>query len=77
MGRLDGSAAECAQQIGTYLREYGIDLDFAPVADVNTNPKNPVIGVRAYSSDPGIAAELVADAVNGFHEAGVGCCLKH
>ena len=45
MGRLDGSAAECAQQIGTYLREYGIDLDFAPVADVNTNPKNPVIGV--------------------------------
>ena len=77
MGRLDGSAAECAQQIGTYLREYGIDLDFAPVADVNTNPKNPVIGVRAYSSDPGIAAGLVADAVNGFHKAGVGCCLKH
>ena len=77
MGRLDGSAEECAQQIGTYLREYGIDLDFAPVADVNTNPKNPVIGVRAYSSDPGIAAELVADAVNGFHEAGAGCCLKH
>ena len=77
MGRLDGSAAESAQQIGTYLREYGIDLDFAPVADVNTNPKNPVIGVRAYSSDPGIAAGLVADAVNGFHKAGVGCCLKH
>ncbi len=77
MGRLDGSAAECARQIGTYLREYGIDLDFAPVADVNTNPYNPVIGTRAYSSDPGIASGLVAEAVEGFHESGTGCCLKH
>ncbi|MBP5749962.1 MAG: glycoside hydrolase family 3 protein, partial [Firmicutes bacterium] len=77
MGRLDGSAEECAQQIGAYLKEYGIDLDFAPVADVNTNLKNPVIGVRAYSSDPSEAAELVAEAVKGFHEGGTGCCLKH
>ena len=79
MGRLDGAeeAADSARQIGTYLKEYGIDLDFAPVADVNTNPKNPVIGLRAYSSDPEEAAELVSEAVKGFHEGGTGCCLKH
>ena len=79
MGRL-GSAEEAtdsARQIGSYLKEYGVDLDFAPVADVNTNPKNPVIGLRAYSSDPQEAAERVAEAVKGFHESGTGCCLKH
>ena len=68
---------ETSRQIGTYLRDYGIDLDFAPVADVNTNPYNPVIGTRAFSSDPKAAAELVAEAVRGFQEAGMGCCLKH
>ncbi|MBQ2227611.1 MAG: glycoside hydrolase family 3 protein, partial [Firmicutes bacterium] len=39
---------ECSKAIGTYLKEYGFDLDFAPVADVNTNPHNTVIGTRAY-----------------------------
>ena len=79
MGRLGNTeeAADTAGQIGAYLKEYGIDLDFAPVADVNTNPKNPVIGLRAYSSDPQEAAERVAEAVKAFHESGVGCSLKH
>ena len=63
--------------IGRYLVQYGIDLDFAPVADVNTNPDNPVIGRRAFSDDPQQAAEMVAAAVEGFQEAGVLCCLKH
>ena len=77
MGKTEASAEESAQQIAAYLKEYGLDLDFAPVADVNTNPKNPVIGTRAYSSDPQEAAACVADAVKGFHAGGVGCCLKH
>ncbi len=83
MGRLPAPeensrpAFESAEQIGSYLKEYGIDLDFAPVADVNTNPYNPVIGTRAYSSDPQTAAALVAEAVEGFHAGGAGCCLKH
>lgn len=63
--------------IGTYLAEYGISLDFAPVADVNTNPDNPIIGTRAFSSDPQTAADCVAAAVQGFEQAGVLCCLKH
>lgn len=64
-------------EIGTYLAGYGINLDFAPVADVNTNPDNPVIGTRAFSSDPQKAADCVTAAVEGFSQAGVLCCLKH
>lgn len=72
-----GAAREMGRTIGTYLKRYGFNLDFAPVADVNTNPKNPVIGKRAFSSDPEIAAQMVTAAVEGFHEAGMLCTLKH
>lgn len=64
-------------QIGRYLSGYGISLDFAPVADVNTNPDNPVIGTRAFSADPQTAADCVTAAVEGFAQTGVLCCLKH
>lgn len=64
-------------EIGTYLSGYGITLDFAPVADVNTNPDNSVIGSRAFSSDPQEASDCVAAAVQGFARTGVLCCLKH
>ncbi len=63
--------------IGGYLREYGFALDFAPVADVNTNPDNPVIGSRAFSADPQTAAACVRAAGEGLGEAGVLACLKH
>ncbi len=59
--RADG--LEMGYTIGGYLREYGFNVNFAPVADVNTNPNNPVIGTRAFSSDPETAAQL-ADAVS-------------
>ena len=65
------------QTIGGYLKTYGLNLDFAPVADVNTNPANTVIGNRAFSSDPAVAAQMVASAVQGFHDAGILCTLKH
>ncbi len=71
------AVTEMCATIGGYLAEYGIGLDFAPVADVNTNPRNPIIGTRAFSSDPQAAAEGVAAAVEGFHRAGVACTLKH
>ena len=63
--------------ISNYLAGYGIDLDFAPDADVNTNPDNPVIGTRAFSSDPQTAAQMVTAAVEGFADTGVLCCIKH
>lgn len=63
--------------IGAELKELGFNLDFAPVADVNTNPKNPVIGSRAFRSDGTEAAELVAACTKGFVQSGVISCLKH
>lgn len=68
---------EAAKAIGGYLKEYGIDLDFAPVADVNTNPCNIIIGDRAFSDKPETAAPLVADFVRGLAETGIISCLKH
>ncbi len=71
------NAREMGKTIGTYISEYGFNLDFAPDADVNTNPDNTVIGDRAFSSDPKVAAEMVSAAIEGFHEAGVMCSIKH
>ncbi|MGN1001405.1 MAG: glycoside hydrolase family 3 protein [Oscillospiraceae bacterium] len=63
--------------IGSEIRDFGFNVNFAPVADVWTNPENTVIGRRAYSDDPAEAAELVAAAVRGFTDAGVIATLKH
>lgn len=63
--------------LGTELKSLGFNLDFAPVADVNTNPDNPVIGSRAFSSDSGIAADMVSSCVCGFREARMISCIKH
>lgn len=71
------NAYHCGNTIGTYLKRYGFDVDLAPVADVNTNPKNPVIGTRAFSDDPELAAKMVVSCVKGLKDAGVASCLKH
>ena len=71
------NAYEAGSVIGTYLRHYGFDVDLAPVADVNTNPKNPVIGTRAFSDDPKEAAKMVCAFIKGLDEAGVAACVKH
>ena len=68
---------EAACAIGGYLRRYGFDIDFAPVADVNTNPQNIIIGTRAFSDDPAQAAPLVCAFLRGLSDAGVAGCLKH
>ena len=63
--------------IGCYLAEYGFNLDFAPVADTNTNPDNVVIGDRAFGSDPELVSQMVAAELEGLHGAGVLGCIKH
>lgn len=74
----DVQAAYTANEtIGRYLSSYGFNVDFAPVADVLTNPDNKVIGDRAFSDDPQTAAEMVAGAVQGLQSAGVSACIKH
>lgn len=70
-------AAAAGSTIGSELAELGIQVDFAPVADVNTNPENPVIGSRAFSDDPQTAAERVAAFIRGMQETGVSACAKH
>ena len=71
------AAFQAGRAIGEYLRRYGFDIDFAPVADVNTNPRNIIIGDRAFSNDPAVAAPMVAAFVRGLSESGVLACLKH
>lgn len=73
----DQGAFDVGATLGRELSSYGFNLDFAPVADVNTNPSNSVIGSRAFSSDGATAAQRVAAAVRGFHSSGMLCALKH
>lgn len=71
------AAFENAKTIASDMSALGFNLDFAPVADVWSNPDNTVIGDRAYSDDYAQAAELVGSAVKGFQDGGVICTLKH
>ena len=66
------AAAQAAE-----LRDIGIHWNFAPVADVNNNPDNPIIGVRSYGESPEMVAWLASNAVDGFQENGVLACAKH
>ena len=70
-------AAYAGTSIGSILGELGINVDFAPVADVNTNPDNPVIGTRAFSSDPQAAASKVAEFITAIQKMGVSAGAKH
>ena len=70
-------AREMGQTIGSYLKTYGFNMDFAPDADVNTNPDNPIIGERAFSSDAATAAKMATAAADGLRENGILPTLKH
>ncbi len=63
--------------LGAELRAVGIDQDYAPVVDVDTNPKNPVIGDRSLGRDPEEVGRLGAALVRGIQSAGVAACAKH
>ncbi|WP_431780245.1 glycoside hydrolase family 3 protein [Streptomyces chumphonensis] len=72
-------ARKAAKIAGRELRAVGVNQNYAPVADVNVNPANPVIGVRSFSGDPHLAAELTAAQVEGYQSgrAGVAATAKH
>lgn len=70
-------AAHVGAAIGEYLHEIGFNVDFAPVADVLTNPHNEVIGPRAFSSDPDVVAQMVSAEVAAMLETGTMPCIKH
>ncbi len=72
-----GLTEATGRAVGSDLAAAGIDLTLAPVADLNTNPDNPVIGVRSFGSDPARAGEHVAAWVRGAQSVGVAACAKH
>ncbi|MCI1224134.1 glycoside hydrolase family 3 protein [Bifidobacterium sp.] len=79
LGRVDDVQATCrsGQRIGTLVGSNGIDIDLAPVVDVNSDPRNPVIGVRSFGAHPQLVARHGAAMARGIQQAGVACCIKH
>lgn len=79
LGAIDDPALtrEVACHIGRDLAAVGITLDYAPDADVNNDPDNPVIGSRAFGAEPERVARHTAAWVTGLQEAGVAACAKH
>lgn len=78
-GRDPETTRETAKAMGTELADLGIDLDFAPVADVNVNPNSPAIGAlgRSFSADPEVVVQHAVAFGEGLLDAGVFPCLKH
>ncbi|NUR92164.1 MAG: glycoside hydrolase family 3 protein, partial [Nonomuraea sp.] len=72
-----GLTERVGRQIGRMLAELDISLDYAPSADVNANPENPVIGVRSFGPDPDLVARHTVAYVAGVQGAGVAACAKH
>jgi beta-N-acetylhexosaminidase len=70
-------AFEVGSVIGEYLNDYSFNLNFAPVADINTNPQNKVIGSRAFGSNPETVSEMVSYCIDGFHSKNIMTCIKH
>ena len=70
-------AGETAAAMAHELRLLGINMNFAPVMDVNSNPANPVIGIRSFSSDPELAASLGTAMLEPYRREQVICVAKH
>lgn len=70
-------AFQVGDTIGKEIKELGFNLDFAPIADLETNPNSPEIGKRSFSSAPEIAAKMVAKVVEGLQGQNVSATLKH
>jgi beta-N-acetylhexosaminidase len=68
---------EVAAAIAADLVRAGVNLDLAPVVDVNSNPDNPVIGIRSFGSDPELVARHAEAFVTGLQRGGVAACAKH
>ena len=79
LGAVDDVALtrDVAAELGRRLAECGINLNWAPSADVNSNPANPVIGVRSFGADTDLVARHTAAYVTGLQSAGVAACTKH
>jgi beta-N-acetylhexosaminidase len=70
-------AKESAFAIGEELQAVGINFNLSPVVDVNSNPRNPVIGIRSFSDSPDAVVAFGRKALEGYRQAGIISCLKH
>lgn len=79
LGHVDDTALTraVAHELGSRLAACGVNLNWAPSADVNSNPDNPVIGVRSFGDEPGLVARHTVAWVEGLQAAGVAACVKH
>ncbi len=72
-----GLTERVGQAMGREMLAIGVNLNYAPAADLNTNPNNPALGIRAFGDDPRLVADHVEAFVAGQHSAGVLTTLKH
>lgn len=79
LGSVDdpGLTEEVARDLGVELAAAGITLNYAPDADINSDPRNPVIGVRSFGTDATLVARHTAAWIRGLQAAGVAACAKH
>ncbi len=75
--KTSGEAFRAAETTARELSMAGVNWNFAPVADVNSNPENPVIGDRSFGATPEVVAEKVVAQVQGYRAGGVIPCVKH
>ena len=72
-----GLAEQIGKAIGTELRALGINVNYAPVADVASRPWNPSLGIRAFGEEPALVGAMTAAMVAGMQSAGVAATIKH
>ncbi|MHC0431691.1 glycoside hydrolase family 3 protein [Streptomyces sp. O3] len=79
LGAVDDTALtrDVARELGRRLAACGVNLNWAPSADVNSNPDNPVIGVRSFGVEPALVARHTAAYIEGLQASGVAACAKH
>lgn len=73
----EGLIRRMGRRVGEACARIGVNYNFAPSADVNSNPANPIIGVRSFGSDPHDVAEKASAYIDGLQSAGVLACVKH
>ena len=71
------NAFKVASATADVLKSFGINMNYAPIADINSEPKNPVIGVRSPSDDPETVSRFVSAQVKGLQQGGIVPCVKH
>lgn len=72
-----GLARQVGQAIGRELAALGVNVNYAPNCDINSNPRNPACGVRSFGDDPALAAEMAAALAAGMQAEGVAATIKH